>query len=76
MPKTPQLPSFETVWTRMQSYAEECMNRERPIFTLQKKVKNFITDIKPKSIGRWSEEGRSEDNQSRITIGQAEQYWD
>lgn len=68
-------PDFETIWQRMRENAQLCKNEQRPIYTLQNQVKNYITDVRKKSIGRWSEEGRS-NNQSRLNKGEAKQYWD
>ncbi len=70
----PTLPDLETIWLRMLQYAEECKAQGRPIYTLQRGVKNYITDVRPRSIGRRSDEGRSEHQQSRLTKKQAEQY--
>ncbi|MCA9678702.1 MAG: hypothetical protein KC464_26980 [Myxococcales bacterium] len=65
--------SAEDVWLRVQAFAANARRTKRPIFTLQTKVKNFITDVKAGSIGRRSAAGRS--NTSRVGRAAVATVW-
>jgi hypothetical protein len=71
--KTANLPTSDEVWERVASFATECVKKKRPVYTVTRKVKNEITDVKEKSIGRISERGIS--NVSRVTKAMVEYLW-
>ena len=71
--KMASLPTSDEVWERVASFAAECLKRNRPVYTVTRKVKNEITDVKEKSIGRISERGIS--NVSRVTKAMVEYLW-
>lgn len=75
MARRSPLPDFESIWARIQAHAEICRREKRPIYTLKRKVRNFITDVQDESIGRRSDDGRSKP-QSRVTKGQVRQVWE
>jgi hypothetical protein len=66
--------SHNEVWERVRSFAEEAARKRWPIYTLQRKVKNVITEVKPASIGRQSDEGRT--HTSRVTKSKVLAVWD
>ena len=54
----------DEAWGRVLTFATKAADDGRRIFTLQERVANTITDVRPESIGRRSDAGTS--NSSRI----------
>lgn len=71
--RTARLPTSDEVWERVTSFATECLRKKRPVYTVTRKVRNEISDVKNKSIGRISERGIS--NVSRVTKSMVEDLW-
>jgi hypothetical protein len=61
------------VWQRVVKFANARLADGRPVFTTEKGVRNFITDVKPGSIGRRSDDGIT--NSSRVTRGEVVKLW-
>ncbi len=64
----------DAVWTKVQAFATQAHKKRRPVYTLQRRVRNFITDVKARSIGRESDEGNT--NSSRVTYSMITRIWD
>lgn len=71
--RTGKLPTSDEVWERVTKFATECLRKKRPVYTVTRKVRNEISDVKDKSIGRISEQGTS--NVSRVTKSMVEDLW-
>lgn len=61
------------VWPRVRKFAERCAEDQVPLYTLQRRVRNFITDVTSESIGRRSDDGTT--NASRVTRNEVERFW-
>jgi hypothetical protein len=59
------VPDTDEVWRRVATYARDCLKKNRPVFTVTRRVKNRITDVRDGSIGRRLTQGTS--NSSRVT---------
>ena len=71
---TKDLPTIKEVWEKVQNYAQMLCDNEQPLYTLDKDVENFITDVKAKSIGRESEQGKT--NRSRVEFSHVKNLWE
>ena len=69
----PNLPTSDAVWQRVVDFARECLRENRPVFTVDRRVENRITDVKAGSIGRFSAQGTS--NVSRVTRAMVDYLW-
>ena len=63
----------DDVWQRVRQYAEGVRRRRERVPTLTRGIPNRITDVKERSIGRWSPAGKT--NSSRVTRGQVFRVW-
>jgi hypothetical protein len=61
------------VWERVRRFAQERLANNEPVYTNDKGVRNFITDVADGSIGRHSDDGRT--NVSRATRSEVEKVW-
>jgi hypothetical protein len=73
--KRQQIPGAEEVWDRVVTYAVDCLQNDRPVFTVDRRIENRITDVKEGSIGRSSKSPRATTNTSRITRGNVASLW-
>jgi 5-methylcytosine-specific restriction protein A len=63
----------EDVWLRVREFAGRCLSTGTPVQTLSRGVTNYITDVRDGSIGRRSDEGRT--NVSRVARGEVAKLW-
>ncbi len=64
----------DEVWAKVREFASQAREKRRPVYTLQRRVRNFITAVKDRSIWRDSEEGVT--NSSRVTHSMIARTWD
>jgi hypothetical protein len=67
------LPDAEWVWQRVQAFAEGCKERNEPVPTLQKKILNYIGEVRAQTITRRSDAGR--EHTAHIEYGHIELIW-
>jgi hypothetical protein len=72
-PDSHSLPEAEEIWQRVAAYARDCLQNDRPVFTVTRSVENRITDVREGSIGRISAQGTT--NASRVTRAMVESLW-
>jgi hypothetical protein len=70
---TRKLPTADEAWAAVHAFATRCAAHARPVFTLQRTVRNIITDVGPTTIGRESAKGRT--NKRKVTLGQVQRVW-
>src|SRR5271169_4687915 len=70
---TPKVPGSDEVWRRVVAYAKDCLRNDQPVFTVARRIRNRIKDVKQRSIGRFSAQGTS--NSSRVTRAMVENLW-
>lgn len=66
-------PTADEAWAAVHAFATRCAADARPVFTLQRTVRNIITDVAPTKIGRESAKGRT--HQRKVTLGQVQRVW-
>lgn len=76
MRSTKNTPSGDEIWQRVKEFAENCRTHKTPVFTLHRRVRNFITEVTDTRIGRNSDEGHSKDAQSAVSRGAVLALWD
>jgi hypothetical protein len=67
------LPTNSEVWMKVRDFALDCLQKNRSVFTVTRRVENRITDVSKGSIGRRSADGTS--NSSRVTKSMVEHLW-
>jgi hypothetical protein len=70
---SPNLPETKEVWQRVAAYMRDCLQNDRPVFTVTRSVENRIADVREASIGRVSAQGTT--NASRVTRAMVESLW-
>jgi 5-methylcytosine-specific restriction protein A len=63
----------DAVWEAVHGFAETCLRNRQAVHTIEEGVRNYITDVRAGSIGRRSDEGRS--NASRVTRRMVMNLW-
>lgn len=69
----PDLLSDEDVWSRVRAFAEDRLRTHTPVFTLTNGVRNYISNVKPRSIGRLSDQGTT--SSSRVGRQETLDLW-
>lgn len=69
----PSAISPSEAWARVVAFAKQAVADQRVVHTLQRGVANTITDVRPGSIGRRSDEGRT--NRSRVGRSAVIRLW-
>lgn len=72
-PRSRPLPDDDQIWALVHEFAHDRQSTGRPIWTLNKRVRNTITAVHPKRIERESEDGRS--NKTPIRRGEVLKVW-
>jgi hypothetical protein len=67
------LPEAEEVWQRVATYVRDCLQNDRPVFTVTRSIENRITDVTEGSMGRVSAQGTT--NASRVTRAMVQSLW-
>ncbi len=68
-----RLPSGEDVWARIRTFAIQCKDDGRRLYTLQRFVPNIITSVSDSRIERYSAEGRT--HTAHIDFGHVARVW-
>lgn len=65
--------SGEQIWHRLQGFAERAIAEHRPVYTLTRETRNFITRVTDTKIFRESDEGRT--NDTPVRKHEVERLW-
>lgn len=63
----------DEVWQRVQEFARQRLEDQQPVFTSDRGVRNFISEVNATNIGRRSDDGTT--NSSKVTRSQVERVW-